>query len=380
MFGREITLFKLFGFEVKVDASWLVIAFLVTWTLANGMFPRYYPGLSVSTYWIMGACGAAGLFASIVIHEFFHSFVARHYGLPMHGITLFMFGGVAEMKEEPPSAKTEFLMAIAGPITSIVIGAVFFQFAVLGLVAGWPRPVLGTLNYLKYINWLLAGFNLLPAFPLDGGRMLRSAIWYWKNDLRLATRISSRIGLAFGTALILMGIFSMLLGGFIGGMWWILIGMFLRGVAQGSYQKLLMRQTLEGEPVRRFMKEDPVTVPPSVPLQELVEDYFYRYHYKTFPVEEGGKLLGCVTAKDVKDIPREEWGSRDVRSVVRDSTPRNTIAPGTDAMKALALMKRSGCSRLLVAERGKLVGIVTLKDLLKFFSLKIDLEGEGRES
>ncbi len=380
MFGKGIKLFKIFGFEVRADASWLVIAFLVTWTLAKGMFPYHYPGLSASTYWIMGIFGALGLFASILIHEFFHSFVARKYGLPMHGITLFMFGGVAQMKDEPTDPKTEFLMAIAGPITSIILGFIFFQFVLLGRAVGWPTPLVATVNYLKYINWLLAAFNMLPAFPLDGGRVLRSAIWHWKGNLRLATHISSQIGVGLGTALILMGILSILMGGIIGGMWWILIGMFLRGVAQGSYQKLLMRQTLEGEPVSRFMKEDPVTVSPSISIDELVEDYVYKHHFKMFPVVDEGRLLGCVTTRDIKNVPRDQWGSKDAKSILRWLGKENTVDPGMDAMKALDAMNRTGKSRFLVARGERLLGVVTLKDLLKFFSLKIGLEGEEDRS
>ena len=181
MFGKRITLFKLFGFSVRIDISWLIIVILITWSLALGLFPHYYKDLSKTTYWLMGATGALGLFVSIIFHELCHSLVARRYGLPIKGITLFIFGGVAEMEEAPPSAKAEFMMAIAGPISSVLLGVVLYGILTLGKGSGWPDPVNGVIGYLAAINCILAGFNLLPAFPLDGGRMLRSALWGWKG-------------------------------------------------------------------------------------------------------------------------------------------------------------------------------------------------------
>jgi Zn-dependent protease len=195
MFGKRITLFKLFGFEVRVDLSWLIIAFLIVWSLAQGFFPYQHKGLSSTTYLWMGIVGALGLFASIVFHELWHSLIARRVGLHMKGITLFVFGGVAEMDEEPPNAKAEFLMAIAGPLSSIVLGFIFYVF--YSTFKGLPVPVEGVVRYLALINWILAGFNLLPAYPLDGGRVLRSALWFWKGDLRWATRIASQSGSAY---------------------------------------------------------------------------------------------------------------------------------------------------------------------------------------
>jgi Zn-dependent protease len=175
MFGKSIRLFSLFGFDVKIDISWLVLAFLITWSLAQGLFPYYFKDLSSSTYWWMGIFGAAGLFFSIIFHELSHSLIARNFGLPIKGITLFVFGGVAHMEEEPPSAKAEFLMAIAGPVSSVVLGLIFFTLRTVGRSI-WPVSVTGVFGYLAFINWILAGFNLLPAFPLDGGRVLRSLL------------------------------------------------------------------------------------------------------------------------------------------------------------------------------------------------------------
>ena len=204
MFEHRVTLFKLFGFEVRVDASWLFLALLITWTLATGYFPYQQPHLRTADYWWMGIASALGLFVSIVLHECSHSVVARRFGLPMKGITLFIFGGVAEMGEEPPNAKTEFLMAIAGPITSIVLGGIFYVVYQIGKTV-WPVPVTAVIAYLAGINWLLAAFNLIPAFPLDGGRVLRSALWYWRGNLGSATKVASQAGSAFGIILIVLG-------------------------------------------------------------------------------------------------------------------------------------------------------------------------------
>lgn len=375
MFGKRIKLFKIFGFEVGIDWSWIILAVLIAWTLSVGLFPFRYKDLSTETYWLMGIVGAFGLFFSIVFHEMCHSLVARKYGMQMKGITLFIFGGVAEMGEEPPNPKVEFTMAIIGPISSIVIGLVFYGVYFLGRQNGWSEAINGVVQYLAFINGLLALFNLIPAFPLDGGRVLRSILWGWKKNLRRATRISSNIGSGFGILLIILGALQFLRGNFIGGMWWFLIGMFLRGAAKTSYQQLLLRKALEGESVKRFMKTDPVTVTPSLSVERFVEDYIYKYHYKMFPiVEDTDRLIGCVTTKQVKEIPREEWGQRKVGEIAAQCSAENTIGPQVDAMKALSIMSKTGTSRLMVTEGNRLVGVIALKDLLKFFALKVELE------
>ena len=385
MFGRRITLFKLFGFAVHIDLSWIVIALLVTWSLAAGLFPFQYPALSEGTYWSMGVIGALGLFFSIIFHEMSHSLVARRYGLQMRGITLFVFGGVAEMEDEPPSPKAEFMMAIAGPLSSIFLAVVFYGIYLFGERSGWSVPVIGVIGYLGVINGVLAVFNLVPAFPLDGGRVLRSILWGWRKDLRWGTRISSAIGSGFGVFLIFVGIFNALRGNFVGGVWQFLIGMFLRDAARMSYRQLLARQVLEGESVRRFMQSNPVSVSPSLTLAELVDDYVYRHQFKLFPVVENGELIGCINLERIKEIPRDEWPRRTVGEVARLCSVENTISPDTDAVKALSKMSRTDNSRLLVVDRGKLVGILSLRDLLRFLSLKIELEngekpGHGTEA
>jgi Zn-dependent proteases len=375
MFGRRIRLFSIFGFEVRIDMSWIILAILIAWSLSVGLFPFQYNNLSPQTYWLMGIVGAAGLFISIIVHEISHSLVARRFGIPMKGITLFIFGGVAEMSDEPPNSKSEFLMAVVGPLSSFLIALVFYEIYSFGIQGVWPDPVNGVVGYLAMINGLLGAFNLVPAFPLDGGRILRSILWKLKNNLRVATRISSQIGSAFGVLLIILGVFTVLRGNFIGGMWWFLIGMFLQSAAKASYQQLLTRKALEGEPIRRFMQTELVTVPTNISIQEFVEDYIYKYHYKLFPVVAAGKLIGCAATKQVKEVPREEWNRKSVGEIAIKVSQENTIEPHADALKALSLMNRTGSSRLMVVENSRLVGIIALKDMLNFLSLKVELEG-----
>jgi Zn-dependent protease len=377
MFAKRVKLFKLLGFEVRIDASWIVIAVLIAWSLSTGLFPFHYKNLSIQTYWLMGIVGAVGLFLSIIVHEFCHSLVARKYGIPMKGITLFIFGGVAEMGDEPSSAKAEFMMAAAGPLSSILIALVFYGMYTTS-TGTLPKPISGVIEYLAYINGILAAFNLVPAFPLDGGRILRSILWGLKKNLPWATRISAGIGSAFGVLLIILGVYHVLSGDFIGGMWWFLIGMFLQGAAKASYQQLVTRKALEGEPVRRFMQKNLVTVAPSISLEHLVEDYIYQYHFKMFPVtRDTDRLIGCITTKQVKEIPRAAWRTKTVGEVAAPCSAENTIEPGADSVQALVLMRKYNASRLLVAEGGHLVGIITLKDLMKFLALKVELDEPG---
>jgi Zn-dependent protease/CBS domain-containing protein len=376
MFGPRIKLFTLFGFEVRLDASWLLLAALITWSLAMGLFPAQYPYLSIGTYWWMGLFGAAGLFASIVFHELSHSLVARRFNMPMKGITLFIFGGIAEMGDEPPNAKTEFLMAAAGPVSSVILGFVFYALARAGENA-WPLGAVGVLAYLAWINWILAAFNLIPAFPLDGGRILRAGLWHWQHNLTRATRITSTIGGAFGMLLMIGAVIPLFSGNLLGAIWWFLIGMFLRSAAQMSYQQLVIRQVLQGEKVRRFMKRDPITAPPETSVEKLVDDYVYRFHHKMFPVVgAGGELLGCVSTQQIKNVPREEWERRRVGEVVQPCDAGNTVTPDTDATTLLSMLNKTGRSRVLVVEGSRLAGIVSAKDIVQFLATKLELEGD----
>jgi Zn-dependent protease len=374
MFSKPLTLFRIFGFEVKADWSWLILGALIVWSLAQGLFPAWYQGLAPAAYWAMGVAGAIGLFLSIVFHELWHSLIARRYGLDMRGITLFLFGGVAEMGDEPPSPKAEFFLAVAGPVSSVVLAAAFLAVSHF-TSAGRPlTPVTGILNYLGYLNFVLAAFNLIPAFPLDGGRVLRAILWGAWNDLRRATRIASSVGAAVGVALMVLGAVQFFMGRSVGGLWMLIIGMFVRNAARSSYQQLLFRRALEGVPVRKFMAVDAVTVPPATTVAKLIEDYIYKHHFKLYPVVDGETLVGCVTLDQVKELSPEDRPVRKVGDLVRGCTPENTVGPDEDVMKALAQMQRTGRSRLIVAKDGKLAGVIALKDIMGYIALKLDLE------
>ncbi len=369
-----MTLFKLLGFTVSVDASWGIILFLVVWSLSKGLFPSYFPDLSIQTYWLMGVAGAMGLFVSIIIHEFSHSLIARKYGLEIKGITLFIFGGVAEMKDEPNSPKTEFFMAIAGPIASLMLSILFAVLYQAANILGFSVPIIGILGYLSAINMLLAVFNMVPAFPTDGGRILRSLLWWIKGDIYWATKVASRISLVFAIAIIFNGFMNMIGGNTIGGLWWVLIGSFLFSAANASYQRLLMKQSFEGKTVRHFMNPTPVTIPYDITLQTFVDKYLYRYHYKMFPVLKDDKISGLITVSMLKAYSPEEWKHLLVDKVMQVQNSDNSIDSHISINDALNKMNETGYSRLLVVEDKKIAGIITLKDLLEYLALKMELE------
>lgn len=376
MFIRAIPLFKLFGFSIKIDLSWIFLAVLVVWSLATGLFPRMLPDAPQQLYLVLGVLGALGLFISIILHELGHAVVARRYGIPISGITLFIFGGVAEMEDEPPNARSELLMAIAGPLMSVVLALIAFALYLAAQALSGPPQVVALLEYLGSINAMLALFNMIPAFPLDGGRVLRACLWAWKKNLRKATRISSSIGAAFGMLLIGLGVLSFIQGYLLTGIWWFMIGNFMRAASQMSYKQLLFRRALEGEPIRRFMKSDLVTVSPGMTLRDWVENFLYKFHYKLYPVVVGERLVGFVTQQQARQAPAEEWDQLSVGEVMHACEPEHIVGPEEDAMHALSKMSSHHHSRLLVVEGNVLLGMVTLKDLLAFLSLKIDLEGE----
>lgn len=375
MFGKSVKLFKLLGFEVRVDWSWLIVAVFLIWSLAAGIFPAYYRGLTSGTYFWMGMVGAIGLFVCIVLHEFGHAIVARREGIPMRGITLFLFGGVAEMGAAPATPGAEFRMAIAGPAVTLVLAGICYAFLQWSFVAIWPLPVFAVLSYLTWINVAVLAFNLIPAFPLDGGRVLRSALWAWKKNLRWSTSVASAIGTGFAWLLIGWGVFNFLFGGFVTGVWFALIGWFIRNASRASYQEVVIREMLSGESVHRFMTENPVAVAPTLSIQKFVEDYIYKHPYKLYPVVESGNLVGCVTADDVKRVPRPEWEQRTTGSIATPCTPENTIDPEADAVNALSRMSGKRTNRLLVVDHGHLLGIVAFGDLANFLARRMEFGG-----
>ncbi|MCD6654161.1 MAG: site-2 protease family protein [Sulfurovum sp.] len=374
MLKNKITLLKLFGFNVRIDSSWIIILFLVIWSLAEGFFPARFTELDEQTYWMMAIAGAMGLFASIIIHEFSHAFIARKYGLKIQNITLFVFGGVAEMKDEPQNPKVEFLMAIAGPIASLLLSVLFSTLHTVGDATGLPIPIIGVLGYLGTINMLLAIFNMLPAFPTDGGRILRSFLWWKKKDIRWATQMASRISLFFAVSIIFIGFVNMIASNVIGGLWWILIGSFLFSAANASYHSLLIKQSFSGKSVRHFMNPSPVTVPYGITLKELVDTYLSHYPHKMYPVTKEDSIVGMITIADIKAVPQEGRTQYTAGGVMHPKNTNNSVSIDTAVNDALVKMNATGASRLLVTENSKAVGIITLKDLLEFIALKMELE------
>ncbi len=383
MFGSSWQMFRIMGIPVRVDVSWLIIFALVTLSFSEG-FPsilhEYFPGdtsqLAPADYWTMGLITALAFFTCIVLHEFGHALVARKRGMPITGITLFLFGGVSELGEEPRSAATEFLMAVAGPLVSAVLAAVFWVVGSVGYRGGWPHPVVIVFGYLATINGVVLVFNLVPAFPLDGGRVLRSILWGITGNVRRATRWASSIGQAFAWILIAWGVMLFFSHNWMGGIWSALIGLFLNAAAKSGYQQVLLREALRGVPVRRFLNSEPIVVPPSLDLLHWVDDFVYRYHHRAFPVVSNGRLEGLVTTEALSRVPRQEWAEHTIGEVMSTDRGATTITGETDALEALGKLQRTGASCLLVADGDRLLGMLSLQDLMRFLNLKLQLEGE----
>ena len=376
--GGRIALCSLFGIRVELDWSWLLLAVLVTWSLATGFFPRRHPGLAPETYWWMSVVGMAGLVASLLIHELSHCLVARRFRIPINGITLFIFGGVAELGDEPPSARAEFLMAAAGPAASLALGLGFHGLSDALVAADAAEPITAVAGYLRLLNLTIGGFNLVPAFPLDGGRMLRALLWWRRGSLHDATERAAKVGSLFGALLIAAGLLLIVTGQVIGGIWWCVIGLFVRNAAQGSYVQMVLRETLTGVPVRRLMTPRPVVVPPSITLRELVDGYLYRFHFDLFPVVQHDRLLGWIGSRQVKATPHDQWDRVTVAQLLEPVSEGNCVDAGADTAQVLRAMSRSGNHRMLVTEAGRLVGVVALADLVQIVARHLELEPTDR--
>ena len=373
MFTQKIHLFSLLGFRVSLDLTWFILAALIVWSLAQGYFPSVIDGLAPGMALLLGIAGALGLFISIVLHEFSHAIVARRYDIPIKGITLFIFGGVAEMEDEPPSARSELLMAIAGPIASYVL-AVLFQSLALALPGtASEAPLVALFAYLALINAVLATFNLIPAFPLDGGRVLRAGIWWWTNDLDRATRIGAGTGRFLGSVLVALGFLSALTGNIVAGMWQALIGLFIIGAARSSEMRMTMTSLLEDVPVSRLMVPHPVTVPDDTPVNYMIENYFYRFNHKVFPVLRDGVLIGCVRLDDVGKLSPEDRARRVAGDVLSADSATRTVSPTASVLAAMTVMQAQGVSRLMVAEKGQLLGMLTMRDIVAHVAIRREL-------
>jgi len=370
---RRIISLRIAGIEVGMDPSWMILALLVAWSLATGVFPNLYGGLPVMTYWWMGLVSVVGLAVSIVLHELAHSLVARRFGIQIRSITLFVFGGVADMADQPARPRAELLMAAAGPAMSLVLAGLLYGLVAAGESAGWPATVLAVPAYLALLNTVLAVFNLVPAFPLDGGRVLRAALWSLWGDFSRATRVAVRVGSTGGMLLSLLGVVAALSGNVVGGLWWILIGFFLRSAALGELQTLQARHVLAGVTIRDFITPQPVTVPADISLDTLVNDHVYHSGHEMYPVSDGNAIVGSIGVEAIRKVPRERWGTTRVDEIMQAQSADNTIPVGMEVTDALDHMNRTGRSRLLVTDDDRFAGIVTLKDLLRPLSLRLKL-------
>lgn len=365
---------KLLGVPVKLHFTLILGVLLIAWTLTVGYLPQEYPGLSSTTYWLIGVISAVTLFASVLLHELAHSYIAKKNGLPVRRIILFIFGGVSEIEEEPKEASLEFKVALVGPLTSFATALIlwFLQHpaSVFGVLAVAP------LEYGAYINLLLGGFNLLPAFPLDGGRILRAGIWRWKKNLLQATRIATRVGVFFSYLLIFWGFFFVIGGIFVGGLWFILIGWFLKNGAESSYRQTIVSEALADVLIRDIMTKEVHTVDPDAPIKDVVETHFTKYKHGGFPVLKDSELLGLITLEDIKKIPKEKWQETKVSDAMTSCEKLKCASPDETAVDALMKMSKYNVGRLPVQENGKLVGIITRSDIIHAIQIKTELGGE----
>jgi Zn-dependent protease/CBS domain-containing protein len=369
-----LRLMKIAGIQIVIDYSWFLIFILVGVSLSAGYFPHQFPKASAAAYWVAGLVATLLFFGSILVHELAHSLVAMRAGIHIPEITLFIFGGVSRLSQEAKDAKTEFRIAIVGPLTSFALALVFWGLS--QLVANTQPSLPGAvLSYLVWINVAVGIFNLLPGFPLDGGRVLRAILWHRHGSLTRATRTASDVGKGFAMVLMALGALELFMGGLLGGIWLIFIGMFLRGMAEGGYQEVVMRQALSGVSVEDVMVRDVVSVPPSVALDRLLSDYFLRYGYRGFPVvQDDGKVMGVVSLDQVRDIPEADRASTTVEHAMRPLSDGHLIAPQTSLSDALQKMANEGVGRLLVIHDHTLDGMITKTGLMRFMEIKRVLE------
>lgn len=368
--GSGINLFKIAGIQIVLDYSWFIIFLLVLWSLSAGYFPHYYPQQSTPMYWLAGFIATMFFFASILIHELSHAMMSLRAGIHIPAITLFVFGGMAHIAEDAKTPATEFKIAVVGPLTSLGLAAIFWVLKT-GLETDELSLPVVVFEYLAYINLALGIFNLIPGFPLDGGRVFR-AFWWWKSgSVERATRAAADIGKGFAVTLMILGALQIFTGALVGGIWFIFIGMFLRGMAEGGYQQLMIRRSLGDLEAREMMvpRQEVVTVPPDLSLTRIARDYFLHYGYRGFPVVEDGKVLGVISLDQLKGMPEEDRAITKVEQVMTPLSEGNRITPNTSLHECLRKMSQEGKGRLLVMDGGTLVGMVTQTALLRYLEI-----------
>lgn len=367
---------RLLGFEVNVHWSWIFIFVLVTWTFAVGILEDAYPEWSSAQRWALSAIVATVFFASILLHEMSHSILARRYGIPVSSITLFVFGGVSSLTKEPENARQEFWIAIVGPLTSIAIGAFFgVLYFVLRSVDTGASDISG---HLALINIAIGIFNLIPGFPLDGGRVLRSIFWSRKRNLVGATRLASRVGVAVAYGIMAVGVFLFLFNP-ITGVWFFLIGNFLRAASTESYQQVFMDRALRGVPASTVARQDYVPVSPDSTLSELVEDHVLAGHGRCFPVVVGSNIIGLITLSDLKSHPREEWATTSVYRAMTPFEKLRTVSMRDELPEVLTQLAAGDVNQVPLVEGKELLGIIHRADVLRYIQAREELGTAGVE-
>ena len=383
--GGGIRMGRLFGVDLYVDWSLLIIFALITVNLGAGVFPSWHPDWGPALHWGIAFAAAVLFFASVLAHELSHAIVGRAQGIPVRRITLFLFGGMAHMEAEPQSPKAEFLMAVIGPVVSIAIGVVA---TVAGTLLAGPSPeafadapeamlsrvgpLASLLLWLGPINIVLGLFNLVPGFPLDGGRVARSIMWWATGDLVKATRWAAGAGRVFAWVLMGWGAINLFGGQIMGGVWLLLIGWFLNNAASMSYEQLLVRRALENVPVSRLMFRHPRTVEPGITLESFVRDYLMSGDQVAYPVVANGALEGIVTMEDLRRTPQKDWPHVIVAEVMTAAPDLVTVPPDADAEQALRVLGEHEFGQLPVVEDNRVLGLVRRRDLVKWVALQQD--------
>ena len=371
-----VDLFKVAGIQIAIDYSWIVVFLLVCWSLSAGYFPHEYPGYGWAQYLVVGVVATLLFFASVVTHELAHSLVANRLGQPVRRITLFIFGGMAHLSRQPSNASAEIQISAVGPLTSLALGALFWVCTRIAVGSGLPLLWAAVFKYLAFVNVALALFNLLPGFPLDGGRVLRGLLWRRSGNLRAATARAADWGAGIAFGLMALGLVEILGGALIGGLWLIFIGMFLRGAARAGYHGVVVERALGGATVRDLMVSDPVIVPGDLTVHQAIEEHFLRHGFGGFPVGEPGQIEGLVSLAQIKHCPADQRAHRQVREVMRPADAAVTIAATASVSDALRQMVTADSARLLVTDGGRVIGLITLSGLTRFIQLKTELEEE----
>jgi len=362
---------KIFGIDIYIHISWVIIIVLLTWSLAVGWFPVLYHGFSAITYWVLGFIAAVLLFVSVLLHELAHSVVARARGLPVKNITLYIFGGVSNIEKEPGSPGVEFQIAVVGPLTSLLIGVL--AFALFFLLGQYSSALGAILWYLGYANILLGIFNLIPGFPLDGGRVLRSIVWKIDGNLRRATRIVTVVGQIIAYLFILVGIWLFFVGYFIDGLWLGFIGWFLLSSAQSANSEVMLQSVFRGVTVSEVMNTAPTTVPANISLQKLVDEYFLPLGLRSAFVIQGDRLAGLITLSDIRHVPREEWGQTPVGLAMIPRDRLHIVSPQQSLNDVLPLMAGRDVNQLPVVQDERLVGVLSRDAIVRYLEIRRNL-------